>query len=65
MAQTNLDLSIIRAPMDGTVYDFDLKQGSYVNPGDLIAKVGKLDRVQVTVYVDEPDLGKVRDSENW
>jgi len=40
-----------------------LKQGSYVNPGDAIAKVGKLDRVRVTVYVDEPDLGKVHSGE--
>jgi HlyD family secretion protein len=63
VAESNLDLSIIRAPMDGTVYDFDLKQGSYVNPGDAIAKVGKLDKVRVTVYVDEPDLGKVREGE--
>ena len=54
VAQTNLDLSVIRAPMDGTVYDFDLKQGSYVNQGDPIAKVGRLDRVRVTVYVNEP-----------
>jgi len=63
VAQSNLALGSIRAPMDGTVYDFDLKQGSYVNPGDAIAKVGKLDRVRVTVYVDEPDLGKVREGE--
>jgi HlyD family secretion protein len=63
VAQSNLDLSIIRAPLDGTVYDFDLKQGSYVNPGDPIAKVGRLDRVRVTVYVDEPDLGKVHEGE--
>jgi HlyD family secretion protein len=63
VAQNNLDLSTIRAPMDGTVYDFDLKQGSYVNPGDPIAKVGRVDRVRVTVYVDEPDLGKVREGE--
>ena len=26
--------------MTGAVYDFDLKQGSYVNPGDSIAKLG-------------------------
>jgi HlyD family secretion protein len=63
VAESNLDLSILRAPMDGTLYDFDLKQGSYVNPGDPIAKVGKLDRVRVMVYVDEPDLGKVREGE--
>jgi len=60
VARTALDLSVIRAPMDGIVYDFDLKPGAFVNPGDLMAKVGKLDRVRVTVYVDEPDLGKVR-----
>ena len=61
--RVNLDLSVIRAPMDGTVYDFDLKAGAYVNPGDLVAKVGKLDRVRVTVYVDEPDLGKIHKGE--
>ncbi len=64
VARTNLDLSVVRAPMDGTIYDFDLKQGSFVNPGDPIAKLGKLDRVRVTVYVDEPDLGKVRKGES-
>ena len=63
VARTNLDLSVVRAPMEGTVYDFDLKPGSFVNPGDPIAKIGKLDRVRVTVYVDEPDLGKVRKGE--
>ena len=40
--------------------DFDLKQGSFVNAGDPIAKIGRLDRVRVTVYVDEPDLGRER-----
>jgi HlyD family secretion protein len=63
IARTNLDLSVIRAPMDGLVYEFDLRRGSFVNPGDLIAKVGRIDRVRVTVYVDEPDLGKVRKGE--
>ena len=63
VARIDLDLSVIRAPMDGTVYDFDLKAGAYLNPGDLVAKVGKLDRVRVTVYVDEPDMGKVHQGE--
>lgn len=64
IARTNLDLSIIPSPMDGVLYDFDLKQGAFVNPGDLIGRVGKLDRVRVTVYVDEPDLGRVRIGES-
>jgi HlyD family secretion protein len=64
IARTNLELSIIRAPMDGVVYEFDLKRGAFLNPGDQVAKVGRLDRVRVTVYVDEPDLGKVRQGES-
>ncbi|HEX6895258.1 MAG TPA: efflux RND transporter periplasmic adaptor subunit [Bryobacteraceae bacterium] len=63
IARTNLDLSVVRAPMGGVLYDFDLKQGAFVNPGDLIGRIGKLDRVRVTVYVDEPDLGRVRTGE--
>jgi HlyD family secretion protein len=63
IARMNLDLSVVKSPMDGTVYDFDLKPGAFVNPGDLIARVGRLDHVRVTVYVDEPDLGKVRKGE--
>jgi HlyD family secretion protein len=63
IARTNLDLSVVPSPMDGVLYDFDLKQGAFVNPGDLIGRVGKLDRVRVTVYVDEPDLGRVRTGE--
>lgn len=63
IARVNVDLSIVKSPMDGTVYDFDLKPGAFVNPGDLIARVGRLDHVRVTVYVDEPDLGKVRKGE--
>jgi HlyD family secretion protein len=59
IARTNLELSVIRAPMDGVIYDFDLKAGGFLNPGDQVAKIGKLDRVRVTVYVDEPDVGKV------
>ena len=64
IARTNLDLSMIPSPMDGVLYDFDLKQGAFVNPGDLIGRVGRLDRVRVTVYVDEPDLGRVRIGES-
>lgn len=60
LARTNLSRSIVRSPMDGTVYQFDLKLGSFLNPGDLVANVGKLEKVRVTVYVDEPDLGRVQ-----
>jgi RND family efflux transporter MFP subunit len=52
-------MSTVKAPVSGTVYQFDLKQGAFLNAGDAVASVGMLDRVDVTVYVDEPDLGRV------
>ena len=64
IARMTLDTSVVKSPIAGTVYDFDLKPGAFVNPGDLIARIGRLDHVRVTVYVDEPDLGKVRKGES-
>jgi HlyD family secretion protein len=62
-AQARIDLTSIRAPISGIVYQLgehnDLHQGSYLMAGDLVANIGNLDRVRVTVYVDEPDLGRV------
>ena len=50
---------MVRAPIAGTVYQFDLKPGAYLSAGDLVASIGQLDRVRVKVFVDEPDLGRV------
>jgi HlyD family secretion protein len=60
LAQARISMSIIRAPISGTVYQFDLKPGAFLNPGDTVAAIGRLEQVNVTVYVDEPDLGRVK-----
>jgi HlyD family secretion protein len=49
----------IRSPLSGIVYDLPVRQGAYVNSGDLVANVGRLDKLRVRVYVDEPELGRV------
>ncbi len=59
LAMERIQQSVVRAPISGTVYQFDLKRGAYLTAGDIVAYVGKLDRVKVNVYVDEPDLGRV------
>jgi HlyD family secretion protein len=59
LAETRIKQSVVRAPIDGEVYQFDLKRGSYLNAGDAVAMIGRLDRVNVKVYVDERDLGRV------
>jgi HlyD family secretion protein len=59
LAQHHLALENVTAPMSGTVYNFDLKVGAFLQPGGLVALVGNIDRMKATVYVDEPDLGRV------
>jgi HlyD family secretion protein len=58
-ARDRASLSQVRAPLAGTVYGRDVRAGSYVEAGDLIANVGQLDTLRVKVYVDEPELGRV------
>ena len=59
LAGERIRKSVIRAPISGTVYQFDLKPGAYLAAGDLVAALGDLSRVRVKVFVDEPDLGRV------
>jgi RND family efflux transporter MFP subunit len=54
-----VEVSNIRSPMSGMLYQFDLKPGAYLNPGDLVGSVGRINQLRVTVYVDEPELGRV------
>ncbi len=51
--------AVLRAPLAGQVYGLVLRSGAYLAAGDLLANVGRLDRVRVRVYVDEPLLGRV------
>ncbi len=59
LAEQRIKQSVVRAPIAGVVYQFDLKRGAYLNAGDPVASIGNLERVRVNVYVDEPDLGRV------
>jgi len=49
----------IRAPFDGTVYSLPVRQGAYVNPGDMILQEANLSKVRVRAFVDEPDIGRL------
>jgi HlyD family secretion protein len=48
------------APVDGVVYLLPFRRGDFVRVGDLLAEVADLARVRVRAFVDEPDLGWVR-----
>lgn len=50
---------VVRSPIGGAVYNLAARAGSYLKLGDAVANIGRLDRVRVRVYVDEPELGRV------
>jgi len=49
----------VRAPFDGIVYSLPVKQGAYVQTGDLLLQEGDLSRMLVRTFVDEPDIGRL------
>ena len=64
LARQRAAQSVVRAPIAGVVYQLSARPGAYVNPGDLIANVGRLDLLRVRVYVDEPELGRVAEGDS-
>jgi len=59
LAREHLAQGIIRAPIGGIVYHLVAHLGSYLKTGDEVASVGELKQMRVTLYVDEPEMGRV------
>ena len=49
-----------RAPFDGTIYSLPVKQGAFVQTGDLLLQEADLSHVLVRAFVDEPDIGRLQ-----
>ena len=62
-AQDVLRKLLIRAPFDGVVYSLPVKQGGYVNPGDMVLEEADLSKVLVRAFVDEPDVARLSPGE--
>jgi len=58
-AEDALAKSSVRAPFDGIVYTLPVKQGAYVQTGDLLLQVGDLSKMLVRSFVDEPEIGRL------
>jgi HlyD family secretion protein len=58
-ASDALHKSNVRAPFDGIVYSLPVKQGAFVQAGELLLQEADLSRVLARVFVDEPDVGRV------
>jgi RND family efflux transporter MFP subunit len=53
-------LLILRAPVDGIVFNLPRQAGVSIAPGQLVATVGDPQHVRVRARVDSPDLPRVR-----
>jgi HlyD family secretion protein len=60
LAQQKVGSATVAAPVEGVVYSLAARRGAFVTPGTLVARVGTLGQVDVLIYVDEPELGRVR-----
>jgi len=58
-AENALQKSSVRAPFDGVVYALPVKQGAYVQTGDLLLQEGDLSQMLVRTFVDEPEIGRL------
>ncbi len=56
-AQQAVENANVRAPFDGTVYQIAVRQGNWVNAGDLLVQVANLTGMQIRAFVDEPEIG--------
>lgn len=55
---------ILKSPLDGTVLDRISEPGEVVGAGSPILVIGKLDSVQIQVFVSEKDLGYIRNGDS-
>jgi HlyD family secretion protein len=62
-AEDALRKSSVSAPFDGIVYALPVKQGAYVQTGDLLLQEGDLSKMLVRTFVDEPDIGRLAPGE--
>ncbi len=59
-AQEVLKNANVVAPREGMVYSLPVREGAFVNTGELLLQVADLHQVRVRAFVDEPEIGKLR-----
>lgn len=50
----------VTAPRAGVAYSVPVREGSFVNPGELLVQVADLTKLQVRAFVDEPEIGRLQ-----
>ena len=59
-AENSLHKSTVLAPFEGVVYSVAVKEGAFVQGGELLLQEANLSNVLVRAFVDEPDVGRLQ-----
>ncbi|OAN50365.1 hemolysin D [Paramagnetospirillum marisnigri] len=60
LADTDLEATVVRAPVDGVVGNRAVRDGQYVRPGQMLMAVVPLGRVWIDANFKETQLGRIR-----
>jgi len=60
LAKIQLDYTCLKAPFKGTLTSRNVEPGEVVSPGREVLTLADLSTVELKIFVDEPDIGKVK-----
>jgi HlyD family secretion protein len=59
--QEKLNSANVASPAQGTVFSLTARVGTFVHTGDPLAEIADLSRIRVRAFVDEPELGLLKE----
>jgi HlyD family secretion protein len=60
LLERQLQMETVQSPTTGLIYSLQVRSGSYVAKGQLLAQIYQPGKIMLRAYVDEPDLGRIR-----
>ena len=60
LLENKLRSATVTSDVDGTLYSFPLREGDFVRVGDVLAEIADLRKVRLRAFVDESDLGQLK-----
>ena len=62
--EEKLNSAQVAAPISGTLYSLPARAGTYVRTGDVLGELADLKRIRVRLFVDEPELGSLKEGQS-
>jgi HlyD family secretion protein len=60
LLESQLQMESVQSPVTGLIYSIQIRPGSYITKGQLLAQIYQPGNIKLRAYVDEPDLGRIK-----